>query len=162
MGHLLLESADCLKTFTFNFKFLDYFCRSKHVKDISIEGNRIKVIHPNDFDMLENLRTLHLRNNRIKLLWPKCFQGLENLEEIDLTSNHIKTLTKSMFKDTPKLKKLLLGQNRLRGMYSSLPHCFCFGFCSGYKNNNITRFECICLLIISEWAILSDGLLWFL
>ncbi len=48
--------------------------RSKNVREISVEGNRIKVIHPGDFEMLHDLRALTLRNNRIKLVWPKSFQ----------------------------------------------------------------------------------------
>lgn len=41
------------------------FSRHRDLEDLTIEGNRIKVLHPGDFEHLANLKRLRLRNNRI-------------------------------------------------------------------------------------------------
>lgn len=89
------------------------FFVSPELKQLAIEGNRIKILHPREFDMLKSLKKLSLRNNRIQMLPVRALKGLKSLEFLDLSENHIEEIQKTIFNDVQKVKQLKLSKNRI-------------------------------------------------
>ncbi|XP_013403218.1 toll-like receptor Tollo [Lingula anatina] len=89
------------------------FLLSRELKQLAIEGNRIKIVHERQFEMLHDLKKLSLKNNRLKTISREAFDGLTALEDLDLSGNHIEELHKSILQKTTKLKRLNLKSNRL-------------------------------------------------
>jgi len=96
------------------------FQNSTNIRELVLQGNRIKAVHPDALASLSHLRSLKLPNNRIKLLMDKSLDGLPMLEELDLSGNHMKTLPRNVFQSLTGLKRLHLYSNRLRGLHRKL------------------------------------------
>lgn len=96
-----------------NFKSL------KKLQLLSILRNEnFEVIEENTFEDLLDLRDLYLQSNSIKKLHPQTFSKLENLEVLDLSGNQLTTLSENIFRRNSKLEYLLINDNKLMTIVS--------------------------------------------
>ncbi len=95
--------------------------------EIDLTLMRIKLVHPDTFHNMENLKSIDLSSNFLTNLDSKIFNGLQNLNSIDLSYNELdKKLDFRLFKGLKKLETVCLNDNFLTDLdYKTFQGLFC-------------------------------------
>ena len=89
----------------------------KNLEILDLSGNRIdKIIDPNIFTGLNNLKILNLQSNQIILLNVLSLIPLENLEVLNFTWNLTRKNVLKIYKCLPSLKRLYLCCNKVKAL----------------------------------------------
>ena len=99
--------------------FLDQgmFCGLDRLRELNLNGNRIRYIMPGVFQNLPNLRHLYLDQNRIRHLPGNLFYGLQKLEHLSIANNYIRTIDQGVFNGLqPSIKFIDMSNTDLRGV----------------------------------------------
>jgi hypothetical protein len=83
------------------------------VKELRLEGNKIKQLQALTFEGLARCRVLHLEGNPLRDLPPDAFRGLGKLEALDLAGFGFTSLRPGTFDGLGALKTLDLSRNDL-------------------------------------------------
>ena len=82
------------------------------VRDLRLDRNNIRVIHPIAFKNLR-ISTLYLENNYIEDICSGALDGLNNFTRIQLRYNHISVISKGCFSTLSSLQQLFLDSNTI-------------------------------------------------
>ena len=80
------------------------------VTELDLSGNKLSIIHRDDFVNVKNLRVLVLSENSINALESRCFGSLGHLERLDLRNNNITSFTPDTFAGLESLRVLIMSE----------------------------------------------------
>ncbi|CAL4131218.1 unnamed protein product [Meganyctiphanes norvegica] len=85
----------------------------KNLGDIRLSYNFLERLDVHTFHNLEGLRNIVIDGNKIKVLHFECFKMLPKLATVILSNNEITKIEARAFSDLPELSELVLYKNRL-------------------------------------------------
>lgn len=115
LGKLGLEDnkIETIDDFTFN--------NQSSLKELSLNGNKLKWLKRNMFAGLVELVTLNLDRNEIHTIEDGTFVNLLKLWRLELRGNKLKSLSDNLFSGLPALGILDLSKNEIERVGNALP-----------------------------------------
>ncbi|KAK2153113.1 hypothetical protein NP493_2348g00000 [Ridgeia piscesae] len=80
------------------------------ITELDLSGNKLSIIHQDDFVNVKYLRVLIVSGNSINTLEGRCFRSLRHLERLDLRNNNITSFTPETFAGLESLRVLIMSE----------------------------------------------------
>jgi hypothetical protein len=121
---------------------------------IDLSFNRISILDKNSFDNMPRLDTVVVSDNIIKLVNPEVFWGLQDLRHLDMHNNNIDYIHPNTFRNNPSLSKLDLSRNKLKHLQNVFKSTEELKFLN-LSSNNLTYEDLSFFLPITSLQILD-------